>query len=53
MNISAGTFTVVFWAIDRELFHRSNASPTVQSQMQKGIAAAESIFAVLDTEVEN
>jgi subfamily B ATP-binding cassette protein MsbA len=50
-EISAGTFTVVFWAMIGTIPPLKRLT-TVQSQMQKGIAAAESIFAVLDTGVE-
>ena len=50
-EISAGTFTVVFWAMIGTIPPLKRLT-TVQSQIQKGIAAAESIFAVLDTEAE-
>ncbi|MEE8496376.1 MAG: lipid A export permease/ATP-binding protein MsbA, partial [Xanthomonadales bacterium] len=50
-EISAGTFTVVFWAMIGTIPPLKRLT-TVQAQIQKGIAAAESIFAVLDTEVE-
>ncbi len=50
-EISAGTFTVVFWAMIGTIPPLKRLT-TVQAQVQKGIAAAESIFAVLDTEAE-
>ena len=50
-EISAGTFTVVFWAMIGTIPPLKRLT-TVQSQIQKGIAAAESIFTVLDTEAE-
>jgi len=50
-EISAGTFTAVFWAMVGTIPPLKRLT-TVQSQMQKGIAAADSIFQVLDTEAE-
>jgi subfamily B ATP-binding cassette protein MsbA len=50
-EISAGTFTVVFWAMIGTIPPLKRLT-TVQSAVQKGIAAAESIFVVLDTEAE-
>jgi len=50
-SISAGTFTTLFWAMVGTIPPLKRLT-TVQSQMQKGIAAAESIFKVLDTESE-
>jgi subfamily B ATP-binding cassette protein MsbA len=50
-GISAGTFTVVFWAMVGTIPPLKRLT-TVQSQLQKGIAAAESIFDVLDTDTE-
>jgi len=50
-EISAGTFTVVFWAMVGTIPPLKRLT-TVQSQVQKGIAAADSIFQVLDTEAE-
>jgi len=50
-EISAGTFTVVFWAMIGTIPPLKRLT-TVQAQVQKGIAAAESIFEVLDTEAE-
>jgi subfamily B ATP-binding cassette protein MsbA len=50
-EISAGTFTVVFWAMIGTIPPLKRLT-TVQSQVQKGIAAADSIFQVLDTEAE-
>jgi len=50
-EISAGTFTVVFWAMIGTIPPLKRLT-TVQSAVQKGIAAAESIFIVLDTEAE-
>jgi len=50
-EISAGTFTVVFWAMIGTIPPLKRLT-TVQAQVQKGIAAAESIFDVLDTEAE-
>ena len=51
-EISAGTFTVVFWAMIGTIPPLKRLT-MVQSQVQKGIAAAESIFAVLDTRVSH
>lgn len=50
-EISAGTFTAMFWAMVGTIPPLKRLT-TVQSQMQKGIAAADSIFQVLDTEAE-
>jgi subfamily B ATP-binding cassette protein MsbA len=50
-GISAGTFTVVFWAMVGTIPPLKRLT-AVQSQLQKGIAAAESIFDVLDTDTE-
>jgi subfamily B ATP-binding cassette protein MsbA len=50
-EISAGTFTVVFWAMVGTIPPLKRLT-TVQSQVQKGIAAADSIFQVLDTAAE-
>ena len=50
-EISAGTFTAVFWAMIGTIPPLKRLT-TVQSQMQKGIAAADSIFEVLDSEAE-
>jgi subfamily B ATP-binding cassette protein MsbA len=50
-EISAGTFTVVFWAMIGTIPPLKRLT-TVQAQVQNGIAAAESIFNVLDTEAE-
>jgi subfamily B ATP-binding cassette protein MsbA len=50
-EISAGTFTVVFWAMIGTIPPLKRLT-TVQSQVQKGIAAADSIFQVLDTDAE-
>ncbi len=50
-EISAGTFTVVFWAMVGTIPPLKRLT-SVQSQVQKGIAAADSIFQVLDTEAE-
>ncbi len=50
-GISAGTFTVLFWAMIGTIPPLKRLT-TVQAQVQKGIAAAESIFDVLDTEAE-
>jgi subfamily B ATP-binding cassette protein MsbA len=47
-SISAGTFTTLFWAMVGTIPPLKRLT-TVQSQMQKGIAAADSIFKVLDT----
>lgn len=50
-EISAGTFTAVFWAMVGTIPPLKRLT-SVQSQMQKGIAAADSIFQVLDTGAE-
>ncbi|HMB61326.1 MAG TPA: lipid A export permease/ATP-binding protein MsbA [Xanthomonadales bacterium] len=50
-DISAGTFTIIFWAMVGSIPPLKRLT-TVQSQMQKGIAAADSIFQVLDLEPE-
>jgi len=50
-EISAGTFTVVFWAMVGTIPPLKRLT-SVQSQVQKGIAAADSIFQVLDTAAE-
>jgi len=50
-SISAGTFTVVFWAMVGTIPPLKRLT-AVQSSVQKGIAAADSIFQVLDTEGE-
>lgn len=50
-SISAGTFTTLFWAMVGTIPPLKRLT-TVQSQLQKGIAAADSIFKVLDTESE-
>ncbi|MDZ4731209.1 MAG: lipid A export permease/ATP-binding protein MsbA [Xanthomonadales bacterium] len=50
-SISAGTFTTLFWAMVGTIPPLKRLT-TVQSQLQKGIAAADSIFKVLDTERE-
>jgi len=50
-EISAGTFTAMFWAMVGTIPPLKRLT-TVQSQMQKGIAAADSIFQVLDTQGE-
>ncbi len=50
-SISAGTFTTLFWAMVGTIPPLKRLT-TVQSQLQKGIAAADSIFNVLDTEGE-
>ena len=50
-SISAGTFTTLFWAMVGTIPPLKRLT-TVQSQLQKGIAAADSIFNVLDTESE-
>jgi len=50
-SISAGTFTTLFWAMVGTIPPLKRLT-TVQSQLQKGIAAADSIFKVLDTEAE-
>jgi subfamily B ATP-binding cassette protein MsbA len=50
-QITAGTFTSIFFAMVATIPPLKRLT-TVQSQMQKGIAAAESIFIVIDTEKE-
>jgi subfamily B ATP-binding cassette protein MsbA len=50
-DISAGTFTAIFTAMVATIPPLKRLTG-VQSQMQKGIAAADSIFRVLDTEGE-
>jgi subfamily B ATP-binding cassette protein MsbA len=50
-EISAGTFTAVFTAMIATIPPLKRLT-TVQSQVQKGIAAADSIFQVLDTDAE-
>lgn len=50
-QISAGTFTAIFFAMIATIPPLKRLT-NVQSQMQKGIAAAESIFKVIDTEKE-
>ena len=49
--ITAGTFTAIFFAMIATIPPLKRLT-SVQSQMQKGIAAAESIFDVIDTEKE-
>jgi subfamily B ATP-binding cassette protein MsbA len=50
-NISAGTFTAIFTAMVATIPPLKRLTG-VQSQVQKGIAAADSIFQVLDTDGE-
>jgi len=50
-QISAGTFTAIFFAMIATIPPLKRLT-SVQSQMQKGIAASESIFNVIDTEKE-
>ncbi len=50
-QITAGTFTSIFFAMVATIPPLKRLT-TVQSQMQKGIAAAESIFVVIDREKE-
>jgi subfamily B ATP-binding cassette protein MsbA len=50
-EISAGNFTAIFFAMVATIPPLKRLT-TVQSQMQKGIAAAESIFSVIDSEKE-
>jgi subfamily B ATP-binding cassette protein MsbA len=50
-TISAGTFTAIFTAMIASIPPLKRLT-SVQSQVQKGIAAADSIFQVLDTEPE-
>lgn len=51
-QITAGAFTSIFFAMVATIPPLKRLT-TVQAQMQKGIAAAESIFVVIDTEKEN
>ncbi len=51
-EITAGTFTAIFFAMIATIPPLKRLT-NVQSQMQKGIAAAESIFMVLDTDKEH
>jgi subfamily B ATP-binding cassette protein MsbA len=50
-QITAGTFTSIFFAMVATIPPLKRLT-TVQAQMQKGIAAAESIFQIVDTEKE-
>ncbi len=50
-SISAGTFTAIFTAMIASIPPLKRLT-SVQSQVQKGIAAADSIFQVLDTDAE-
>lgn len=50
-QITAGTFTAIFFAMVATIPPLKRLT-TVQSQMQKGIAAAESIFVIIDSEKE-
>jgi len=50
-HITAGTFTAIFFAMIATIPPLKRLTD-VQSQMQKGIAAAESIFIIMDTEKE-
>lgn len=50
-QITAGTFTSIFFAMVATIPPLKRLT-TVQSQMQKGIAAAESIFIVIDSDKE-
>ena len=50
-SISAGTFTAIFWGMIATIPPLKRLT-SVQSQVQKGIAAADSIFEVLDNESE-
>ncbi len=50
-QITAGTFTAIFFAMIATIPPLKRLT-NVQSQMQKGIAAAESIFVVVDAEKE-
>jgi subfamily B ATP-binding cassette protein MsbA len=50
-QITAGTFTSIFFAMVATIPPLKRLT-TVQAHMQKGIAAAESIFKVIDTEKE-
>jgi subfamily B ATP-binding cassette protein MsbA len=51
-QISAGIFTAMFFAMLATIPPLKRLT-TIQSQMQKGIAAADSIFRVIDTERES
>ncbi len=51
-QITAGTFTSIFFAMVATIPPLKRLT-TVQAQMQKGIAAAESIFLIIDAEKEN
>ena len=50
-EITAGTFTAIFFAMIATIPPLKRLT-NVQAQMQKGIAAADSIFVVIDTEKE-
>ncbi len=50
-EISAGTFTTIFWAMVGTIPPLKRLT-TVQSELQKGIAAADSIFQILDMQPE-
>ena len=50
-QITAGTFTSIFFSMVATIPPLKRLT-TVQSQLQKGIAAAESIFFIIDTEKE-
>jgi subfamily B ATP-binding cassette protein MsbA len=50
-DISAGTFTTIFWAMVGTIPPLKRLT-TVQAELQKGIAAADSIFQILDMEPE-
>ncbi len=50
-QITAGTFTAIFFAMVATIPPLKRLT-TVQAQMQKGIAAAESIFVIIDAEKE-
>ena len=50
-NITAGTFTSLFFAMVATIPPLKRLT-TVQTQMQKGIAAAESLFRVMDADFE-
>jgi subfamily B ATP-binding cassette protein MsbA len=51
-DISAGTFTTIFWAMVGTIPPLKRLT-TVQAELQKGIAAADSIFQILDMEPEH
>ena len=51
-QISAGTFTAIFFAMIATIPPLKRLT-NVQSQMQKGIAAADSIFIIIDAEKES